>query len=191
MQTKPKANSIITSRFDEERNIIVFTVLGEGEVELDLTKVSPANMARAAVHGWNQRIPAAAAIGVTDKDGTIIPKAERTRIKYERMNDLCRFYESGTEEWARRAAGGGGGRSLVIEAIAALRDVTYESVSEHLDREALRLNVTRPKLLASLRADAEIAAKMREIEDSRVAKGADASIDLGSVLSGLGEQAEE
>ncbi len=66
MQSKPKANSIITSVYDAERNVIKFTVLGQGEMELDLNKVSKENLAYAAVHGFNQRIPDGAAIGATD-----------------------------------------------------------------------------------------------------------------------------
>lgn len=190
MQTQPKANSIITSKYDEARNVLVFTVLGQGDVELDLNKVSAANLARAAIHGMNQRIPDAAAIGMTDKDGEIIPKDERTRIKYERMNDLCRFYESGTEEWGRkRAEGEGSGKSLTIEAIARVKGLTYEEAEALVQRHAdTVLKGDRKKALAQLRQAQKVVEAMAAIRSERDAKRA--TVDADSILDGLGEAPE-
>lgn len=190
MQTKPKANSIITSAYDAKRNTLIFTVLGQGTVELDLNKVSAANLARAAVHGFNQRVPDAAAIGVTDKDGEVIPRDERTRIKYERMNDLCRFYESGTEEWGRKAAAGeGSGRSITIEAIAKVKSLTYEDaealVAKHAD---VSFKGDRKKALAQLRQATKVAQAILDIRAEREARKTIDPEEANAILEGLGEE---
>lgn len=171
MQTKPKSNSIITSVYDEERNVIKFTVLGQGDVELDLNKVAESNMRRAAIHGWNQRIPDAAAIGRADAEGEIIPETERTRMKFERMNDLCRHYESGTEEWNRKGTGGGGGgKSLTIEAMAEVRGIEYDEAAALAQRHADTMyKGDLKKALAFFRTGAKIAEAMRQIKLARMA----------------------
>lgn len=185
MQTKPKTNSVITSRHDTERNVLVFTVLGEGDVELDLNKVHADNMARAAIHGFNQRIPDAAAIGVTDAEGNVIPKAERTRIKYERMNDLCRHYESGTAEWSRKGDGSGGGRSITVEAIARVKGVDYATADGMVDRHAGAVcGGDRKKALAFLATGTKVAAAIVDIRNERAAaKGV--SVDADAELEKL------
>lgn len=173
MQTKAKANSIVTSSYDEGRNVITFSVLDVGDVELDLNKVHEANMRRAAIHGWNQRIPDAAAIGVTDKDGNVIPKAERNRIKYERMNELCAHYESGTEEWNRRASGeGNGGKSLTLEAIARWKGISYEEAEALVEKHAEIHKMDKKAALAFFRTGTKTKAAMQEIRDERATKSA-------------------
>ncbi len=175
MQSKPKTNSIITSAYDAERNVLTFTVLGEGNLELDLSKVHASNLAHAAVHGFNQRIPDAAAIGTLDADGNVIPKGDRNRLKYERMAELIAHYESGTEEWSRVGSGGGGGKSLTIEAIARAKGWEYDracaSVTAHA--EAMFAG-DRKKALANLReTSAKVQTAMAEIRaESAAAKAA-------------------
>lgn len=189
MQSNAKANSIVTSRYDAERNVIVFTVLGCGDTELDLNKVSQANSARAAVHGWNQRIPDAAAIGQADKDGNIIPKAERNRIKYERMNDLCRFYESGTDEWSRKGSGGGSAEgSLTIQAIARVKAIDYAAAETLVQLHAdMHNRGDRKKALAFLATGKRVAAAMAEIRNERAA--AQTNLDADALLDSMGEPA--
>lgn len=172
MQTKPKSNSIITSRYDEARNVIIFTVVGQGDLKLDLGKVSKANLARAAIHGFNQRIPDAAALGVTDKDGAVIPRDERTRIKFRRMEELCLHYESGTEEWGRKGTGdGGGSRSITIEAIARVKGLSYEEAAEKVKVHAdTCLGGDTKKALAQLRKAAAVQEMITAIRAERDAK---------------------
>lgn len=196
MQSKPKANSIITSAYDEERNVLVFTVLGEGDVELDLNKVHEANMRRAAIHGWNQRIPDAAAIGTTDKDGVVIPKAERTRIKFERMNELCRHYESGTEEWSRKGDGSatGGGRSITLEAIARVKGWDYQKAADMVEVHAkMHFGGDTKKALAFFRTGEKVKAAMQAIRDERaLAKVQDSEQpDADAILAEMEEPAGE
>lgn len=193
MQTKPKSNSIVTSAYDAARNVITFTVLDVGECELDLNKVAEANMRRAAVHGWNQRIPDAAAIGVADKEGNVIPRAERNRIKYERMNELCRHYESGSEEWSRRgpSIGGGAPEGLTLLAIMRVKGCALEVaegfVKEHAD---MHHKGDTKAALAFLRTGRRVKEAMQAIKDERaLAKaGPRAELDADAILGEMGSE---
>jgi hypothetical protein len=185
MQTKAKSNSIVTSVIPEGTPMIdltvrvpasiLFQVLNQGEIGFDLTKVSPENHGRALLHGWNQRIPDAAAIGRTDEDGNHIPEAERTRIKAERMNDLCIHYESGTEEWSRRKEGDGtGGRSLTIEGIARAKGIEYEEAIGFVDQHAEMHKLDRKAALADIRKKSEkVRTAMAAIRLERATKAAE------------------
>lgn len=184
MQTKPKSNSVITHAVSADGKRVVFTVLGHGDVELDLTKVSAECMQQAAIHGWIQRISDAAAIERADKDGNIIPTAELTRIKYERMNDLCTHYESGTTEWKRNGGGdGSGARSLTILAIARVKEVDYARAEEMVGRHAeMHTKGDRKKALALLRKSAKVQAAMQEIRDERASRAA-SDVDVDAMLN--------
>jgi hypothetical protein len=186
MQTKPKENSIVTSSYDAERNVITFTVKGQGDMTLDLNKVSKENLARAVVHGFNQRIPDAAAIGRTDADGKIIPEDERTRIKWERMNELCVHYESGTTEWSRKGEGGPS-RVLTIEAIARVKGITYEDAEAIVDKHAEMHKMERKAALADIRKkSAKTVAMMDTIRDERrAAKGDQTDLTADDLLDGI------
>lgn len=194
MVSKPKANSTITSRVPEGAEMVqvqvsipagmVFEVRDrEGrivrEIAFDLQRVHPANLGRAVVHGWNQRIPDAAAIGLADKDGQIIPRAERERIKGERMEDLCRFYEEGGEEWSRKPTGTGG-RSITIEAFARVKDLSYEEAVERVEAHAARMfGGDRKKALAQIAESPKVQQAMHEIRAERTPK---ANIDADKVV---------
>lgn len=177
MQSKPKGNSIITSRIADEADILavtvrlprtmVFTVLDEGDVTFDLSRVHPDNLGRAIVHGFNQRIPDAAAIGVTDDEGNVIPKSERNALKHARMLALAAHYESGTADWSRNG-GGGGSRSLTIEALAEVKDWTYETAEEEVQKAADKHHDgDRKPVLAKLRKAADVSAAMTRIRNRR------------------------
>lgn len=167
MQSKPKANSVITSRIPDDVQMVevqvripasmIFEVRNaDGTIfadhALDLTKIHADNLGRAVVHGMNQRVPDAAAIGVQDKDGNIIPKAERTRIKSEKINEVCVHYESGTAEWSRKGSGSGfGASSVAVEAFARAENCTYESAKERIERRAKAAGRTYQKQLQVVR----------------------------------------
>lgn len=173
-----KANSLITAKVLEETFEvtlklpvgITFTVLDTGEVGLDLRKVSAANLAYAVVHGFGQRIPDAAAITTTDKDGTVIPKDERTRIKYEKMNEVCVHYESGSVEWAMKARGdGAGARSITLEAIARVKGCTYDEAKAKVEAHAEVHKIDSKKALAELRKSAKVQEAIAAIRAEREA----------------------
>ncbi len=111
-------------------------VEGGDEIPLNLESVAEANRKRAELHGWHARISDTAAIGMADKEGNIIPKAERARIKSERMNELCRFYESGAEDWSRVSEGGGGAVAIAVAAFARHEGITAEEAKGRMERVA-------------------------------------------------------
>lgn len=182
MQSKPKSNSVVTQRILDANDtfdvtitlprILVYEVRNADgtifrEVRYALDAVFSAHHARACIHGWGQRIPDAAAIGTTDKDGNIIPKAERTRIKAERINELCAHYESGSEAWSRRPTGTER-RLLVIEALARVKDETYESAEERMEEYAERKHGgDMKKAMAHMAKAEDVSAAMRAIRAER------------------------
>lgn len=182
MQSNPKSNSIITSKYDAEANVITFTVLGHGDVALDLNKVHADNLARAAIHGFNQRIPDSAAIGTADVGGKPIPKAERTRIKFERMNDLCRHYESGTAEWSRKGDGLGALPALGVAVFARANDCTLESAKERIEARAKAAGRTYAKQLnVVLQLFPAEAAAIRAERASRVTPAFDSDAEMSAM----------
>lgn len=182
MQSKPKVNSIITSAYDADANILTFSVLGIGDIPFDLNKVHADNLAHAAVHGFNQRIPDAAAIGLTDDDGNIIPKADRTQAKFDRMRDLVAWYESGVGGWSRKGDGGGG-RSLTIEAIARVKAVDYDRAVEMVARHAETVcGGDRKKALRELAKSAKVQTAMAAIRAERTPA---TSVDADEALDSM------
>lgn len=183
MQSKPKKNSVVTQRVDETAGtfevtitlprVLVYEIRNDdgtmhSEIPFDLSRVYQAHHGRATVHGWGQRLPDAAAIGLTDDDGNIIPKAERTAMKADKIGKLVDHYESGTQDWSRKGDGTGTRRSLVIEALARVKNETYESAMERADEFAARkYGGDRKKALAYLATADDVAAAMRAIRDER------------------------
>jgi len=62
-----KSNSVITHEIGDQR--ITFTVVGVGDMVMDLTKLNTAIIQRAAMHGMIQRISDAAAISRDPENG--------------------------------------------------------------------------------------------------------------------------
>lgn len=180
MQTKPKANSIVTSTLRED-GCIVFNVAGEGSIVFNPTKAFPSMRERAEYHGWNQRIPDMAAIPMTDKEGNIIPKATRLRMKFDKMKRGVEHYESGVDQWNLVSTGGGGARSITIEAIARCKDVEYDAAVEMVEAYAERKHGgDTKKALAEMRTSPKVAQAILDIQRERlpVAKAdADAMLD--------------
>lgn len=180
-QAKPKANSIVTHEVHEDGRI-TFTVLGVGPLKFNPALVHEANRRRAETHGWIQRIVDAAAIGLTDSEGNIIPREQRNRMKYHAMNDIITHYESGAEEWSR-VGGGGGARSLTVEAIARVQGVEYEEALERVERHAeAKYGGDTKKALAKLRQSEAVQKAMSEIRAERTPK---TNIDADAELEAL------
>lgn len=193
MQSKPKSNSLITSTIPEGTDMVhvtvtipvvmLFTVLDEGNITLNLQKVHPVNLGRALVYGFNQRLPDGAAIGLTDKEGDIIPAEERTRMKWEKMVALRDHYESGTAEWSRRGDGNGeGARSITLEAIARVQECTYEEAAAMVQARAEKTGKKTAAILAKLRgadsvAKAILAIRMERDEKRPMAVDADEELN--------------
>lgn len=117
MNTKAKSNSVITYAYDAETNAITYTVLGVGDLVLNLDQVSVKNRDYAAVHGFGQRIPDAAAIPRDTETG----KSATPQEKFDAMAKLVTHYNSGTSEWSRvREAGEGNSGGLLLAALTQL-----------------------------------------------------------------------
>ena len=166
MQAKPKSNSIVTHALNADGSI-TFAVLGVGALQFRPHMVAEANRRRAEYHGWIQRIVDAAAIGVTDSEGNVIPRDQRTRMKYHAMNEIIVHYESGSEEWSRVGTGGGQ-KSITIEAIARVLDIEYAEALEYVDRHAEKKYAgDTKKCLAELRKGKRIMSAMEDIRRER------------------------
>lgn len=165
MQTKPKANSIVTTRFDADEQALHFMVRGTpSPIVLRLTDIHPDVMKRAALHGLVQRITDGAAVSMTDATGAIIPAAERDAMKYRAMVSLRDHYASGTADWNRKGASGereAGG--LVLRALAAVQGVDIPTMAARVKARAEKLGITERKFLNHMATSKDVANKMLEL----------------------------
>ncbi len=162
MNTKRKSNSVITVAVVDGK--LLFDVLGAGQVTFDPAKASAACKAHAELHGWKQRLSDAAALSRDDETGKPASPAD----KLAAVKELAEYYESGAEEWSRVGAGGGG-KSITIEAIAALKGVEYDQAEAIVaDFAAKKYEGDTKKALAFLRQGERVAAKIEEIRKSRM-----------------------
>lgn len=162
-------------------NTITFNIADGGDaLVLDMEKLHPDIIRRAAMVGMAQvRIVDAAAISATDKEGNIRGRAERIRLKREAMEELIAHYHTGTSEWSRVGTGGGG-KSLTIEAIAELRDITYDDAVAMIKRSAdAKFAGDTKKCLATLRGSSDVQKKMADIRDRRAGPS---KVDADSLL---------
>lgn len=111
MQSKPKANSVITHEVNG--NIISFHVAGAGTLTLDVSKVNAENVQRASVHGFIQRVSDGAAMSRDPKTG----KPATPEDKAARMAAIIAHYESGAAEWSMRGQGTGETGGLLYRAL--------------------------------------------------------------------------
>lgn len=179
MQTKPKANSVITSRTEPGR--IIFTVLGEGELTLNLNRIHPANLERAAIHGLIQRVSDRAAKGRDPETGKPASPAE----KAEAMRGAIEHLESGSPDWGMRVATGETG-GITLRALARVQGVEVAVMRERVERMAEKRGVTVRAYLAGV-AGAE--AVIRAIAAIR-AEGGNAEV-ADAMLGELAEDSGE
>ena len=114
MQTKPKANSVITHTIFDRK--VKFTVLGAGEFTFDPDKVSAENRSRAMYHGFIQRISDGGALSRNPDTGKPATAAD----KLARMQRIADHLESGSTEWKLVSAAPtkkGFDAGLVVEAM--------------------------------------------------------------------------
>jgi len=158
---------------------------GKEPLVLDMTKLHPDIRKRAAAIGMAQvRIVDAAAIPATDKDGNIIPAAQRLAMKRERMAALIEYYHTGTAEWSRVSEGGGGGKSLTVEAIARVKDISYDEAEAEVVAFAERkFEGDTKKALAFLRQGSRVAEAMEAIRKERMPQP---KVDADAALAELG-----
>lgn len=168
MITKAKSNSVITHEVSNDR-YVTFTVLGVGNLTLDITAMHANNQARAMVHGMIQRISDAAAISRDPETG----ESATAQDKFDAMQRLVAHYESGTSEWSRRpVAGEGKSGGLLFKALCIM---SAETKSPDEIREWMS---TKTKAqLSALRATERVATIIATLRPASIEVDADALME--------------
>ena len=130
-----KSNAVVTHSV--EGDVITFTVIGAGQILLDMTRISgftelTGNFRRFAIHGIVQRVSDRAAMPrnpVTFKPAT-------PQEKFDNMKSLVDFLETGTENWSPMRTGKSA-EALLSELssenlIAKLTPEQLEAIAAHM-----------------------------------------------------------
>lgn len=179
MQTKPKSNSVITSKF--EGGVLSFSVATVGTLNLEISALHQEIRERAMVHGLTQRISDAAAIGFLKDENRYATAQE----KFDAMSELVAHYMTGTSEWSRTrsAPGVGADSALLVKCLSRLYpDRTAEQLKAWV---AKRSKAERTALLLSEKVKA-IADEIRA-QSASTANADDLIADLETMPE---EQAE-
>lgn len=177
-----KENQHVKPVVDVEAGTVTFQVKGHNDIILDIAKLHPDIVKRAALAGMAQvRIVDAAAVGMADDEGNIIPEAERIALKYTRMEELVNHYHTGTSEWSRKGTGGGGFGSITVEAIARVLGREYAEAEAEVEKYAeKKFGGDTKKALAHIRRGGQVAKAMQDIRAERAPApklDADAALD--------------
>jgi len=139
-EAQMKDNQSVSVAVADAFDSVTFEVRGQGKLVLEMGKLHEDIIKRAACVGMAQvRIVDAAAVGKADKDGNIIPEAERNAMKFARMKALVDHYNSGTATWERvRVASAAKEDSieLIQRAIGRALQVEADAVGALLDNWA-------------------------------------------------------
>jgi hypothetical protein len=130
-----KSNQMVEPVIDVAAGTVTFNVRGHDSLTLHMDKVHADNVRRAAFVGFAQvRIVDAAAVGLSDQDGKIIPAGIRDKMKFDRMAALIAHYESGTPEWSRVRGDGAAETGVLFRALCIVYpNRTPKEVREWLD----------------------------------------------------------
>lgn len=179
---KMKDNQHVKPVIDVAAGTVTFAVKGHDDLVLHMDKLHPDIVKRAALVGMAQvRIVDAAAVGMTDDEGNIIPEDDRIALKHSRMAALVEHYETGTAEWSRVGTGGGG-RSITVEALARVVFAgDYERAESAVaDYAAKKFDGDTKKALAHFREGKRVMDAMAAIRAERTGPAkvdADAALD--------------
>jgi len=183
-----KANQIVEPIINDAFTAVTFNVRGHKPIVLDMDKLHPDIVKRAACVGMAQvRINDAAAISRTDKEGRIIPDVDRTAMKYEAMKRLVDHYMTGTAEWAQRVAKGKGDAGeigLIIHALSLVQDVDVETMGKRVRDNAEKRGITIRVYLNQVATSEAVRRKMDELRGP-------AAVDADAMLAELGESDDE
>lgn len=171
MQTKAKANSIITHALSD--NGITFSFRGQAIGNLNLTALHADIKFRAVIHGMLQRIGDGGAVERMDKQtGLIRTDAEMDAIKKARIVALIEHYNSGTDEWnvARGLPKGPDTSGLVIEAISRVYGWDVPTVEAKVTKMADQKGIERKEMLRTYANIPDVAAMIGTIKAERAAR---------------------
>jgi len=172
MQSKPKSNSVITHSVNAEEQIVTFLIRDCEPLTFDIKRVSDAVGERAMIHGFIQRISDAAAISRNPETG--LPATPED--KREAMARLVEWYESGTEEWARRReAGAGPDTGITLQAMIDVFGGDAAGARGMIQSLADKRGITLNEARAVFAGSREVAARIAQLKADRAAKsGVDA-----------------
>lgn len=178
METKKRANSIISTRHDATG--ITFTVAGVGDIPLPFAELSHTVRERAMVHGLIQRISDAAALSRDPDTG----KPATPQAKFDEMARLVAHYRTGTGDWSIRREGGGGESregGVTLRALANVQKTDVATMREKIERMAEKNGTTTRAILAKLATQSAVAAEIARLKSATVA------VDADELLAELGE----
>ena len=176
---KKRANAVVT--MEQREKELVFNVLGAGSIILDMGKIHADVLTRAAIHGLKQRISDAAAIPCDTETGKPASPAD----KFAAMGALVAHYNSGSSEWARRAAAGEKAAPNGGKILTAIMNVyqfsSVEKARETVEATAKKRGIEYKAALALWRASDKIAAELARMAEKASTVDAD---DLLNELEG-------
>lgn len=186
MQTKPKANSVVTHSMQDGK--VVFNVLGAGSFAFDPDKASAENRARAMIHGFVQRISDGAARLRDTKTGASASPAEKLTM----MQRIADHYMSGATEWrlTETAVKRGPDAGLVIMAmIRALAGVADVDAAEAIFTRQVSLGKfpDRDSAIKAWAESRQVADAIKVILAERAAAAANLDADAMLAELGMGE----
>lgn len=175
-----KDNQQIKPVVSEDFSKVMFEMRGMQDLVLDMTKLHPDIIKRAACVGMAQvRIIDAAAVSRDDGAGGVRSVAEMLELKRERMEALIAHYMTGTSEWSqKRAAGGGGTKDTSGITLQAMRRVWPDKDCEGLAfKLETKRGITRKEAYAEFAKTKEVAAAIAAIKAERATVSADDLLD--------------
>ena len=182
-----KDNQQIKPVVSEDFSKVTFEMRGMPDLILDMTKLHPDIIKRAACVGMAQvRIIDAAAVSRADAEGNVRTAAEMLTLKRERMEALVAHYMTGTSEWGqKRAAGGGASKDTSGITLQAMQRVWPDK-----DCEALAGRMEQKRGISRREAYAEFA-KTRQVAEAIAAiKAERATVDSDDLLAEMEDDAE-
>ena len=173
--TKKRANAVV--EVEQAGDLMSFTVEGEGEAVLDLTRVSAVSRTRAMWHGFKQRVSDAAAIQCDPQTGKPASPAE----KFAALAAVVEHLNSGSEDWnLKRAAGERTGN--VLQAFANVYGFTIEKARTTMEAFAAKRGIEYGEALKIWRGSDKILDEL-----ARMARERPSVVDADSLLDELGE----
>lgn len=190
-----KDNQSVGVKVSDAFDSVTFEVRGQGTLVLDMGKLHADIIKRAACVGMAQvRIVDAAAVGKADKDGRIVPEAERNAMKFARMKALVDHYNSGTATWERvRVVSGPKEDSieLIQRGIERALQVDADAVNALLDNwtkkllpDGARMFQDRDVYVRFLGKSTKVAQAIAAIKAEAIVPAVDADEELAALTAG-------
>lgn len=174
-----KDNQQIKPVVSDDMTRVTFEVRGADPIVLDMTKLHPDIIKRAACVGMAQvRIIDAAAVSRADADGNVRSAGEMLTLKRERMEALVAHYMTGTSEWSQKRAAGDGAKDTSGITLQAMRRVWPGKDCEGLAfKLETKRGISRKEAYAEFAKTKEVAAAIAAIKAERATVSADDLLD--------------